>query len=328
MKNELSGMKAFVTIAELGSFSKAAEFLNLTQPALTKKIKKMENSLSITLFERTTRKIALTQAGKALLPKAKSLISNLDAAIFNLNDLTSQLHDTITLSCIPTAVFYFLPRTIVQFNQSYPNIKVRIYEQGIETCMSSVRKGDVDFGINMNFITYPDIDFIPLVNEPFVLACRQDHPLASRKLVEWRELVSQTLIGVRRTSGNRQLIEKSLADKPWKLDWFYEVRHLSTSLGLVEAGLGVSALPCLAMPHSGSSNVVSVPLVEPVIRRTLGMIRVKNRPLSEAAERFASLLLLMWTNETGALWRNVVDSHQHPRVHEEALHYQATAPER
>jgi DNA-binding transcriptional LysR family regulator len=89
------------------------------------------------------------------------LISSLDAAIFNLNDSTSQLHDTVTLSCIPTAVFYFLPRAIVQFNKNYPNIKVRIYEQGIETCMNSVRKGEVDFGINMNFITYPDIDFIP-----------------------------------------------------------------------------------------------------------------------------------------------------------------------
>lgn len=174
--------------------------------------------------------------------------------------------------------------------------------------MTSVRKGEVDFGINMNFITHPDIEFSPLVNEPFVLACRKDHPLASKKLVEWRELASQRLIGVRRSSGNRQLIESCLADKPWKLNWFYEVRHLSTSLGLVEAGLGVSALPCLAMPHHVNSAVVSVPLVEPVIRRTLGMIRVKNRPLSAAAERFASLLLLMWTDEASELWCNVVDT--------------------
>lgn len=89
MKNELSGMKAFVTVAELGSFSKAAEQLNLTQPALTKKIKKIEDNLNIALFERTTRKIALTQAGKMLLPKAKALIASLDAAIFNLKDRKS-----------------------------------------------------------------------------------------------------------------------------------------------------------------------------------------------------------------------------------------------
>jgi DNA-binding transcriptional LysR family regulator len=76
-----------------------------------------------------------------LLPKAKSLIASLDAAIFDVSSLTSHVQDTITLSCIPTAVFYFLPRAIVQFNQRYPHIKVRIYEQGIENCMTSVRKG-------------------------------------------------------------------------------------------------------------------------------------------------------------------------------------------
>ncbi len=110
MNNELSGMKAFVTVAELGSFSKAAEVLNLTQPALTRKIQKIESNLNTALFERTTRKIMLTQAGKMLLPKAKSLIASLDAAIFNISNLTSNVHDTVTLSCIPTAVFYFLPR--------------------------------------------------------------------------------------------------------------------------------------------------------------------------------------------------------------------------
>lgn len=94
MNNELSGMKAFVTVAELGSFSKAAEVLNLTQPALTRKIQKIENNLNTTLFERTTRKITLTQAGQMLLPKAKSLIASLDAAIFNLSSLTCNVHDT------------------------------------------------------------------------------------------------------------------------------------------------------------------------------------------------------------------------------------------
>ena len=96
MNNELSGMKAFVTVAELGSFSKAAEVLNLTQPALTRKIQKIESNLNTALFERTTRKIMLTQAGKMLLPKAKSLIASLDAAIFNISNLTSNVLDLVT----------------------------------------------------------------------------------------------------------------------------------------------------------------------------------------------------------------------------------------
>lgn len=93
---------------------------------------------------------------------------------------------------------------------------------------------------------------------------------------DWRTLL-QRQPTVDRTTASRQAP---------KLDWFYEVRHLSTSLGLVEAGLGISALPGLAMPHAPYSSIIGIPLVEPVIRRTLGIIRRKDAVLSPAAERF------------------------------------------
>ena len=108
----------------------------------------------------------------------------------------------------------------------------------------------------------------------------------------------------------RTLLQR-LADKPWKLDWFYEVRHLSTSLGLVEAGLGISALPGLAMPHAPYSSIIGIPLVEPVIRRTLGIIRRKDAVLSPAAERFFALLINLWTDDKDNLWANIVERQRH-----------------
>ncbi|ECJ3056262.1 LysR family transcriptional regulator [Salmonella enterica subsp. salamae] len=302
MKHELSSMKAFVALAETTSFNKAAKLLNITQPALTRRIKNMEDDLHTLLFERTTRKVTLTKAGRMLLPEARELIRRLDETIFNVRELNNYHHGIITLSCIPTAIFYFLPLAIGKFNALYPNIKVRILEKGTNNCMESVLCKEADFGINMNSITNPAIDFTPLVNEPFVLACRRDHPLAARQLVEWQELVNHTLIGVRASSGNRLLIEQQLADKPWKLEWFYEVRHLSTSLGLVEAGLGISALPGLAMPQAPHPTLIGIPLIEPVIRRTLGIIRRKDAMLSPPAERFFSLLLNVWADGKDNLW--------------------------
>lgn len=120
-------------------------------------------------------------------------------------------------------------------------------------------------------------------------------------------MIDYKLIGVRSSSGNRLLIEQKLADKPWKLDWFYEVRHLSTSLGLVEAGLGISALPGLAMPQTAHATIMGIPLVEPVIRRTLGIIRRKESVLSPAAEHFFTLLLNLWTDDKDNLWTNIVE---------------------
>ncbi len=210
MKHELSSMKAFVILAESSSFNNAAKLLNITQPALTRRIKKMEEDLHIQLFERTTRKVTLTKAGKRLLPEARELIKKFDETLFNIRDMNAYHRGMVTLACIPTAVFYFLPLAIGKFNELYPNIKVRILEQGTNNCMESVLCNESDFGINMNNVTNSSIDFTPLVNEPFVLACRRDHPLAKKQLVEWQELVGYKMIGVRSSSGNRLLIEQQL----------------------------------------------------------------------------------------------------------------------
>lgn len=180
MKHELSSMKAFVILAESSSFNNAAKLLNITQPALTRRIKKMEEDLHIQLFERTTRKVTLTKAGKRLLPEARELIKKFDETLFNIRDMNAYHRGMVTLACIPTAVFYFLPLAIGKFNELYPNIKVRILEQGTNNCMESVLCNESDFGINMNNVTNSSIDFTPLVNEPFVLACRRDHPLAQK----------------------------------------------------------------------------------------------------------------------------------------------------
>lgn len=242
MKHELSSMKAFVILAESSSFNNAAKLLNITQPALTRRIKKMEEDLHIQLFERTTRKVTLTKAGKRLLPEARELIKKFDETLFNIRDMNAYHRGMVTLACIPTAVFYFLPLAIGKFNELYPNIKVRILEQGTNNCMESVLCNESDFGINMNNVTNSSIDFTPLVNEPFVLACRRDHPLAKKQLVEWQELVGYKMIGVRFLQ-RQPIVDRTTASRQApKLDWFYEVRHLSTSLGLVEAGLGISAL--------------------------------------------------------------------------------------
>lgn len=118
---------------------------------------------------------------------------------------------------------------------------------------------------------------------------------------DWRTFLQRQPI-VDRTTASRQAR---------KLDWFYEVRHLSTSLGLVEAGLGISALPGLAMPHAPYSSIIGIPLVEPVIRRTLGIIRRKDAVLSPAAERFFALLINLWTDDKDNLWTNIVERQRH-----------------
>ena len=162
--------------------------------------------------------------------------------------------------------------------------------------------GDADFGINMINITHPYIEFTPLVNEPFVLACKRDHDLAKKSLVMWEDLAGLRLIGVRKSSGNRLLIDQALEGFDWRPNWFYEVRHLSTSLGMVEAGLGVAVVPSLAMPTDEHHVLVSRPLIEPVIRRTLGLVVRRGNSLSPAAEKFREMLMKLWSQDNTSPW--------------------------
>lgn len=144
--------------------------------------------------------------------------------------------------------------------------------------------------------TRDDLVFTPLMEDTFVLACRRDHPLANSPRLTWAELEGHPLVGVSKTSGNRAVIDHALATSGQRLDlnWFYEVNHLSTSLGLVEAGLGISVMPGLATPQREHPLISTVRLEEPVVSRTIGLVERRGGRLSPAATRFREMLIEEW----------------------------------
>jgi DNA-binding transcriptional LysR family regulator len=116
-----------------------------------------------------------------------------------------------------------------------------------------------------------------------VLACRSDHALAKKRSVKWSELSAYDFMSVGKSSGNRLLMDLALAHVPDRPPIVFEARHVQTLIGLVEAGLGIAAVPQLAMPSAGQSGLVAVPLTHPVVNRQLGLIARRNRSLSPAA---------------------------------------------
>jgi DNA-binding transcriptional LysR family regulator len=294
MNFELVDLKAFVAVAELGSFSRAAKAVNLSQPALTRRIQKLEEGLGAALFERSTRHVALTMVGREFVPKVRRFLDEFEASMLGIRDLGARSSGLVSVASVPTAVFYFLPRTISRFSEAYPRIRIRILDLGANDGLEAVARGEADFGINFIGASHAEIDFTPLAEDPFVVACRSDHPLASRQQVTWKELAAHRVITVGRTSGNRALIDNALAQHGLQLTWSYEVTHLSGSLGLVEAGLGVSVLPKLATPAADHPIIRSIPLVQPEIVRTIGIVRRHRAALSPGAMQFLEMLLEIW----------------------------------
>lgn len=291
---EILDLRAFQHVVELESFHRAAEALHMSQPALTRRIQKLEASIGAQLLERTTRHVAPTATGQELMPLVRRMLEEFDGSLFALKDASSQQRGLITMACLPTAAFYFLPKVVRQFNEEFPHTRFRILDLTANDGLRAVARGEVEFGINLMGNSDPDLDFEPLIDDPFVLAMRKDHPLARRDELIWPDLEGHRLITVDRSSGNRTLLDASLARANLKLNWFYEVTHLNTSLGLVEAGLGISVLPRLATPQEEHPFLITRPIVDPIVTRTIGIVQRRNGRLSPAAERFLSMLIRTW----------------------------------
>jgi DNA-binding transcriptional LysR family regulator len=159
--------------------------------------------------------------------------------------------------------------------------------------LAAVTRGEADFGLNFIGSQEPDIEFKPLLEERFVAACRRDHPLAKKRKVSWTELAAFDNIAVGKSSGNRLLLDQALSGLEGRPQPIYEAQHVTTMLGLVEAGLGVAAVPSLAMPAADHPLLVSVPLIEPIVTRRVGLIRRMGRTLSPAAQQLYTLFAEM-----------------------------------
>lgn len=294
---EILDLRAFLAVLELESFHRAAEALHISQPALSRRIQKLEAAIGAPLLERTTRHVAATAIGAELVPLVRRMLEEFDGSLFAVRDPGVNRGRLVTIACLPTAAFYFLPPVVREFNNEYPNIRFRILDLPATDGLQAVARGEVEFGINIMGTADPDLIFDKLIEDPFVLAARNDHPLAKHTEVDWSELESHRLITVHRSSGNRTLLDAALARSNIKLRWFYEVTHLSTSLGLVEAGLGISVLPKTATPLGEHPFLVTRPIRNPEVSRTIGVVRRRGVILSPAAEHFLQMLIDTWRHD-------------------------------
>jgi DNA-binding transcriptional LysR family regulator len=285
----LADLRAFIIAAELRSFAAAAKSLHLSLPAFSRRISNLEARLGARLFDRTTRSMELTLLGSRFLREITPVVQDLDRSVLGLRDAALLETGDVTIGCVFSAVHHFLPAVIDSYRKRHPRVLVRIIEDGADGVFASVKHGEADFGINYIGMQEPDVDFTPLLKDPYVLACRSDHPLASGRKVQWDELAGWDQVRVSQASRNRVFIDHALAEVAALPRPVCEVRHVSTLIGLVEAGLGVAIVPQLTVPRRPAS-VVGIPLAPPVTR-TIGLIQRAGRALSPAADAFAKLLI-------------------------------------
>lgn len=287
---DLQELQAFVAVSEKLSFRAAADTLSISPPALSRRIEKLEGLLNVQLLERSTRRVQLTNVGRVFLERARRALDELEKGVLGIEDLAAQYASVVTVACVPSVAYYFLPSVITTFTGLYPKIRVQILDEGANTVLNDVLNLRADFGVNFIGTQETDLHFEPILSERFVLAVPEGHRLAKRRQVRWDELSQERFITVGKNSGNRVLLDSALANVTRRPTSFFEVAHVSSLLGLVEAGLGVAAVPKLALSAESHSAPRGIPLVEPEVFRTLGLLHRKNTDLSPVARTLYDLI--------------------------------------
>lgn len=291
MRIDFLGLHAFVAIAERGSFQNAAAHLNLSQTALSHRIRKLEEDLGVKLLSRTTREVSLTQAGLNLLPKVKETIESLALSLDQLRHEGRSRQETLSIGCLPTIASGRLPRALQRFQERHPNVAVRIYDNSASEISDLVQSGTVEFGITLVASHRWDFEIEMLIKDPFTLVCSEEHPLASQPSVSWSDLSGEPLIRVSQQTGNRMIIDDALGSRREALNWRFEVQHLQTAIALAAAGVALTVVPRMALDAVGERGLKLVPLRNPSIARQIGIVSRRGTPLSPMADELRRIIL-------------------------------------
>lgn len=283
MNYSLKQLRVFVAIARHGSFSRAGEAIGLTQSAVSHSVKELEAEVGVRLLDRTTREVALTDAGLRLANRVERLLDELQAALLDARSFGVQRSGTVRVATSQTISAHLMPQCIAAGEREYPEIRIMLRDQAQQQVLHSVRNAEVDFGIVVDPVQAVDLECEAVLHEPFLLLCRDDHPFAAQQAVRWSALNGCRLVLQDYASGSRQLIDSALRQQGVEAQVVQEIGHPATLFPMVAEGIGISIFPALALPLPEGGRLRVRRLV-PEINRALMLVRRKNRSLTPAAE--------------------------------------------
>jgi DNA-binding transcriptional LysR family regulator len=296
MHIDFLGLQAFVAIAERGSFQQAAAHLNLSQTALSHRIRKLEEDLGVKLLFRTTREVSVTQAGLKLLPEVREILDSLAVSLDELRRDALRKEQILSIGCLPTVASERLPEAVQLFHARHPNVVLRIYDNSAGEISDLVQMGKIAFGITFVAAQRRDLNIETLIKDPFTLLCPKEHTLASQTIVSWSDLHKEPLVRVGARTGNRMAIDDELGSSRENFVWRFEVQHVQTAISLVRARLALAVIPRLAVGNAEELGLTLVPLRNPSITRQLGIVSKRLPPLSPLAAELRKIVVDTLTN--------------------------------
>lgn len=281
----LRQLRVFQAVALHSSFTRAGDQIGLTQPAVSRCVTDLEQHLGIKLLDRTTREVVLTEAGRSLAVRLARVLEDLDSVLLDVRGLATQRQGRVRVASSPTLSANLLPECIARCRQEHPGLELLLLDRMQHDALASVLSGEVDFGV----VIEPEpgrseeLHAEPILSEPFCLVCPPTHRLASQRSVRWAALVGEPLVLLDHASGSRRLIDDALRQHGVQAMVAQEVGHVTTIFRMLDAGLGISVVPTLALPPAGLQGLEVRPLT-PRVERAIVLVRRANRALAPVAE--------------------------------------------
>ena len=283
-------LQTVLALAEYGSFIAAAALLKTSQPAVTRTVKHVEDILGIKLFDRSTRSVQITAAGKEFVGVAARMLNDLKITIRSMRELSDQRRGQVIISSIMSVANGKLPGLVSVYRLDHPGIELHV--RGI--VMEDVRSGAADFGITyLDDLPDPFIS-APLGKEEFTVVLPRNHELAKKKTLALSDLKDAPLVSLPSDSRTRRVIDSAASSIGLTLNHVVTVSQFATMLGFVRAGVGLAIAPKSGVAGFLGKELNAVPVRGRPLARDLGLITLKEREPSPAAAGLMSLLRNSW----------------------------------
>ncbi len=290
MNINLRQLQAFVGVYRLGSLTRAAEQMFITQPAASVLLRQLEESIGIRLFDRTTRSLRPTAAAHESIGRAERILREFGELERGFDDVARRRRGRLNLGATPAVASSLVPAALMEFRNRFPGIDVTLHDLAPEDLIDSVADETVELSIGTPRGPSAEVELTPLINDRMCVICTGDSPLARRKQIGWSEIGAHPTVTVKKGSGIRAIIDDTMSRLGLQFEPAYEVSYLATALSLTQHGLGISVLPSYLTRYFHSGRLVAIRLVDPVVTRNLSIATRMGASLSPAAESFVAIL--------------------------------------
>jgi DNA-binding transcriptional LysR family regulator len=289
-------MAAVLAVAEYRSFVAAAASLRTSQPALTRSIKRVEDILGVQLFERSTRNVAITQAGREFVAVARRVSNDLRITVENMRELAEQKRGQVIVSSIISLANSVLPQAIAAYRGENPGIEIQIRDGIHDNVNQDVKSGVADFGLNYLGDVPDTLEMQGLGRGRFDLVVCRSHDLATsgRKKVRFDELDGLPLVSMPPEAQTRQVLDTTAAVRGIQLRHAVVVSQIPTLLSFVRAGAGVGFVPSASITGNLGEGLVQLAVHQPEIALDIGIVQLKGRSLSPAAAGLLNAIRQDW----------------------------------